>query len=115
MRQATQPVTKAPELVGLFTIDNAETPQLYVDIDRTQCEKLGVDMQDAFDTLEATWAPTTSTCSTSSAAPGRSTSADQKYRTDERYLKMLKVGNTLGKYGAAGGRGDGGRSPARSW
>ena len=96
-RQATQPETKAPELVGLFTIYSAQTPQLYVDIDRTQCEKLGVDMQDAFDTLQVymgtyyvnlfnkfgrTWQV--------------NLSADQKYRTDERYLKMLKVGNKLG-------------------
>jgi len=96
-RQATQPETKAPELVGLFTIYSAQTPQLYVDIDRTQCEKLGVDMQDAFDTLQVymgtyyvnlfnkfgrTWQV--------------NLSADQKYRTDERYLKMLKVRNTLG-------------------
>ena len=97
VRQATQPETKAPELVGLFTIYSAQTPQLYVDIDRTQCEKLGVDMQDAFDTLQVymgtyyvnlfnkfgrTWQV--------------NLSADQKYRTDERYLKMLKVRNTLG-------------------
>ncbi|MBV8228798.1 MAG: efflux RND transporter permease subunit, partial [Planctomycetaceae bacterium] len=96
-RQATQPETMAPELVGLFTIYSAQTPQLYVDIDRTQCEKLGVDMQDAFDTLQVymgtyyvnlfnkfgrTWQV--------------NLSADQKYRTDERYLKMLKVRNTLG-------------------
>ncbi|MBV8318775.1 MAG: efflux RND transporter permease subunit, partial [Planctomycetaceae bacterium] len=96
-RQATQPETKAPALVGLFTIYSAQTPQLYVDIDRTQCEKLGVDMQDAFDTLQVymgtyyvnlfnkfgrTWQV--------------NLSADQKYRTDERYLKMLKVRNTLG-------------------
>ena len=96
-RQATQPETKAPALVGVFTIYSAQTPQLYVDIDRTQCEKLGVDMQDVFDTLQVymgtyyvnlfnkfgrTWQV--------------NLSADQKYRTDERYLKLLKVSNTQG-------------------
>jgi multidrug efflux pump len=96
-RQATQPGTKTPALAGLFTIYSAQTPQLYVDIDRTQCEKLGVDMQDAFDTLQVymgtyyvnlfnkfgrTWQV--------------NLSADQKYRTDERYLKQLKVRNKLG-------------------
>jgi multidrug efflux pump len=96
-RQATQPGTKAPELVGLFTVFSAQTPQLYVDIDRTQCEKLGVDMQDAFDTLQVymgtyyvnlfnkfgrTWQV--------------NLSADQRYRTDARFLKLLKVRNKLG-------------------
>ena len=46
------PGRNAERLTGLFTIYSAQTPQLYVDIDRTQCEKLGVDMQDAFDTLQ---------------------------------------------------------------
>jgi multidrug efflux pump len=97
-RKATQPGTKAPALVGLFTIYSAQMPQLYVDIDRTQCEKLGVDMQNAFDTLQAymgtyyvnlfnkfgrTWQV--------------NLSADQKYRTDERYLKLLKVRNSVGE------------------
>ena len=96
-RQATQPETKAPTLVDVFTIYSAQTPQLYVDIDRTQCEKLGVDMQGVFDTLQVymgtyyvnlfnkfgrTWQV--------------NLSADQKYRTDERYLKLLKVSNKQG-------------------
>ena len=95
--QATQPETKAPTLVDVFTIYSAQTPQLYVDIDRTQCEKLGLDMQGVFDTLQVymgtyyvnlfnkfgrTWQV--------------NLSADQKYRTDERYLKLLKVSNKQG-------------------
>jgi multidrug efflux pump len=85
-------------VTGLFTIYSDRTPQLYVDIDRTQCEKLGVDLQNAFDTLQVymgtyyvnlfnkfgrTWQV--------------NLSADQKYRTDERYLKLLKVRNGLGR------------------
>lgn len=92
----SQPGQKAA-LTGLFTIYSAQTPQLYVDIDRTQCEKLGVDLQDAFDTLQVymgtyyvnlfnkfgrTWQV--------------NLSADQKYRTDEHFVKQLKVRNKLG-------------------
>ena len=95
--QATQPETKAPALVGVLTIYSAQSPQLYVDIDRTQCEKLGVDMQYVFDTLQVymgtyyvnlfnkfgrTWQV--------------NLSAEPKYRTDERYLKLLKVSNKQG-------------------
>ncbi len=95
--QATQPETKAPALVGVLTIYSAQSPQLYVDIDRTQCEKLGVDMQYVFDTLQVymgtyyvnlfnkfgrTWQV--------------KLSAEPKYRTDERYLKLLKVSNKQG-------------------
>jgi multidrug efflux pump len=68
-----------------------------VDIDRTQCEKLGVDMQDAFDTLQVylgtyyvnlfnkfgrTWQV--------------NLSAEQRYRTDEHFVKLLKVRNSVG-------------------
>jgi multidrug efflux pump len=96
-RKATGPGTNAPAVTGLFTIYSASNPQLYVDIDRTQCEKLGVDMQDAFDTLQVymgtyyvnlfnkfgrTWQV--------------NLSAEPKYRTDEHYVKMLKVRNKLG-------------------
>ena len=92
-----QPGGKAGGLTGLFSIYSAQTPQLFVDIDRTQCEKLGVDMQSAFDTLQVymgtyyvnlfnkfgrTWQV--------------NLSADPEYRTDERYLKQLKVRNKSG-------------------
>jgi multidrug efflux pump len=43
---------KNPKLVGLFSTFRAETPQLYVDIDRTKCESLGVKVQDVFATLQ---------------------------------------------------------------
>src|SRR5207302_6471563 len=56
LQQSTEEVIaeadKAKALAGLFTIYSAQIPQLFVHIDRTQCEKLGVDMQDAFDTLQ---------------------------------------------------------------
>jgi multidrug efflux pump len=96
-RKVTEPDSNVPAVVGLFTIYSNQEPQLYVDIDRTQCEKLGVELQDAFDTLQVymgtyyvnlfnkfgrTWQV--------------NLSADQRYRTDERYLRQLKVRNKLG-------------------
>src|SRR5262249_34509214 len=96
-RQARQAETKSPELVGLFTIYSAQTPQLYVDIDRTQCEKLGVDMQDAFDTLQVYVGTFYVNLFNKFGRPWQvNVSADPKYRTDESYLKQLKVRNKLG-------------------
>lgn len=41
-----------PDLLGVSTMFRAETPQVYLDIDRTKCESLGVAMKDAFDALQ---------------------------------------------------------------
>jgi multidrug efflux pump len=41
-----------PELVGLFTISSANTPQLYVDIDRTKSMQMGVPINSVFQTLQ---------------------------------------------------------------
>jgi multidrug efflux pump subunit AcrB len=43
---------KQPGLVGLFNGFQANTPQLYIDIDRTKCKSLGVPLNDVFDTLQ---------------------------------------------------------------
>jgi multidrug efflux pump len=41
-----------PGLRGLLSIFRANTPQLYVDIDRTKCKTMGVALSDVFDTLQ---------------------------------------------------------------
>jgi len=43
---------KNPRLEDLFTIYRANAPQIYLDINRTKCESLNVDVQDAFNTLQ---------------------------------------------------------------
>jgi multidrug efflux pump len=43
---------KDPRLEDLFTVYRANAPQVYLDIDRTKCESLKVDMQEAFNTLQ---------------------------------------------------------------
>jgi multidrug efflux pump len=41
-----------PGLVGLFNSFRSNTPQLYVDVDRTKCKTLGVNLNDVFNTLQ---------------------------------------------------------------
>ncbi|MBX7168669.1 MAG: multidrug efflux RND transporter permease subunit [Pirellulales bacterium] len=41
-----------PGLVGMFTAFRADTPQLYVDVDRTKCKSLGVPLGEVFNTLQ---------------------------------------------------------------
>ena len=41
-----------PGLIGLFNGFRANTPQLYVDIDRSKCKTLGISLQDVFTCLQ---------------------------------------------------------------
>jgi multidrug efflux pump len=41
-----------PGLTRLLSVFRANTPQLYVDIDRTKCKTMGVALSDVFDTLQ---------------------------------------------------------------
>jgi multidrug efflux pump len=41
-----------PGLLGVFSMFRANTPQLYVDIDRTKCKTMGVPLSDVFNTLQ---------------------------------------------------------------
>jgi multidrug efflux pump len=89
---------KDPHFAGLFTLYRAETPQLYVDIDRTKCQSLKVDVQDVFNTLQVymggyyvnlfnkfgrTWQV--------------NVLAEPRFRTQSAYLKELKVRNRRGE------------------
>lgn len=42
---------KQPGLVGLFNSFRSNTPQLYIDIDRTKCKSMGVPLNDVFTAL----------------------------------------------------------------
>jgi multidrug efflux pump len=85
-------------LVGLFSMYRANTPQLYVDVDRTKCESLGVNVQDVFNTLQVymggyyvnlfnkfgrTWQV--------------NVLADEAFRTQADEIKQLKVRNKQGQ------------------
>ena len=41
-----------PALAGMFSMFRANTPQLYVDIDRTKCLRMGVPLDDVFSALQ---------------------------------------------------------------
>jgi len=41
-----------PKLAGLFTQFRANTPQLFVDVDRTKCKSMKVSLKEVFDTLQ---------------------------------------------------------------
>jgi multidrug efflux pump len=43
---------KTPGLQGLYNSSRADTPWLYLDIDRTKCKVLGVEVSDVFSTLQ---------------------------------------------------------------
>jgi multidrug efflux pump len=43
---------KRPELEGLFSMFRADTPQLYINIDREKCKSMGVALNDVFNTLQ---------------------------------------------------------------
>ena len=86
-----------PGLVGLFNGFRAGTPQLYVDIDRTKVQTMGVALTDVFDALQAylgsyyvndfnrfgrTWQV--------------NVQADAPFRVDAETVKQLKVRNADG-------------------
>ncbi|NLE36494.1 MAG: transporter, partial [Pirellulaceae bacterium] len=91
-------VNADPRFIGAFTMFRADTPQFYLDIDRTKCESLGVAVQDVFDALQVymggyfvnlfndfgrTWQV--------------NVLAEQDFRTDVTELSQLKVRNKFGQ------------------
>jgi multidrug efflux pump len=51
-RKGNEEGSRQPGLVGLFSMFRANTPQLYVDVDRTKCKTLGVALSDVFNALQ---------------------------------------------------------------
>ncbi|HEY4261421.1 MAG TPA: efflux RND transporter permease subunit, partial [Schlesneria sp.] len=43
---------ETPGLVGLFNSFRANTPQLYIDVDRTKCKSMGIPLNDVFNALQ---------------------------------------------------------------
>ena len=84
-------------MVGVFTMFRADTPQIYLDIDRTKCESLGVPMDDVFNTLQVYMGGYFVNLFNKF---GRSWQvnvlAEEDYRTQVDKLSQLKVRNKLG-------------------
>ena len=83
---------------GLFTVYNANSPQLFADVDREKCLKAGVSLGDVFSTLEAYLG---SLYVNDFNLYGRTwqviVQADQDFRDDVEDVKRLKVRNLKGQ------------------
>jgi len=83
---------------GLFTVYNANSPQLFADVDREKCLKAGVSLGDVFSTLEAYLG---SLYVNDFNLFGRTwqviVQADQDFRDDVEDVKRLKVRNAKGQ------------------
>lgn len=87
-----------PGLVGLFNSFRANTPQLYVDIDRTKCKMLGLPLNEVFATLQIYLG---SMYVNDFNFAGRTwqvnVQADQRFRQDANQVGHLKVRNAQGE------------------
>jgi hydrophobic/amphiphilic exporter-1 (mainly G- bacteria), HAE1 family len=54
LRGVTVNANSQPELAGVFATFNADTPQIYLDIDRDKAQVLGVKISDIFNALQST-------------------------------------------------------------
>jgi multidrug efflux pump subunit AcrB len=86
-----------PSLSGLFTLFRSNTPQIYLDIDRTKVRALGVSITDVFNTLQVYMG---SLYTNNFNAFGRSwqvkLQAAGAHRTDVDQVGMLKTVNARG-------------------
>ncbi|MES2788057.1 MAG: efflux RND transporter permease subunit [Planctomycetota bacterium] len=89
---------KDPKFAGLFSMYRAESPQLYVDVDRTKCESLDVDINAVFNTLQVYMGGTYVNLFNKF---GRSWQVnllgEHRHRTDPKFLGQLKVRSKRGE------------------
>jgi multidrug efflux pump len=87
-----------PGLVGVFSMFRANTPQLFVDIDRTKCKTMNVPLSDVFNTLQTNLG---SFYVNDFNQFGRTwqvnLQADSRYRFRADDVKKLKVRNASGE------------------
>ncbi len=89
---------ESPDLAGLFTCLRADTPWIYLDIDRVKAKSLGVEVGDVFDALQIYMG---SLYVNNFNEFGRSwqvnVQADAKFRGDIADVMQIKVRNSLGQ------------------
>ena len=89
---------QTPGLQGLFNSSRANTPWLYLDIDRTKCMALGVPVSEVFNTLQVYLG---SYYVNNFNEFGRSwqvnVQADQRFRGDAQDIRQLQVRNNQGQ------------------
>ncbi len=92
------PVTKRPRLVGMTSVFRANVPQLFVDVNRTECMTKQVPVQELFSTLQIFLG---SLYVNDFNRFGRTwqviVQADATFRNMVEDVKRLKVRNSLGK------------------
>ena len=98
LQAATQALTKElkadPRVTEAFSMDRANAPQLYVDIDRVKCRQLGVALKDVFDTLQVYVGGTYVNQFTRFGRTWQvNVQADADFRKSADYIRNLKVKN----------------------
>lgn len=90
--------SKDRRFAALFSMYRAETPQLFVDVDRTKCESLEVDINSVFNTLQVYMGGAYVNLFNKF---GRSWQVnlmgEPRYRTHQEFLNQLKVRNKRGE------------------
>jgi hydrophobe/amphiphile efflux-1 (HAE1) family protein len=90
--------SKRPELAGVTTTFRPSTQQLFVDLDRSRAEVLGVPVQEAFQTMQAYFGSTIAgQFSQSSRVWWVMLQADAEYRADPRDFDKVFVRSRFGK------------------
>ena len=89
---------KQPGIVGMFNSFRSDTPQLYIDIDRTKCKSLGVPLNDAFQTLQVFLGGNyVNDFNLSGRTWQVNLQADSDFRMHAEDIRALKVRNVEGK------------------
>ena len=93
---------QTPGLTQVFSLFESSTPQLYLDIDRTKVQMLGINMADVFGALQTYLG---STYVNDFNLLGRifrvTAQADAGYRLDPKDVLKIRVRNGDGRHGAA--------------
>ena len=88
---------KTPGIQDLFEHSGANTPWLFLEIDRTQCMVLGVQVSDVFNTLQVYLGSYYVNNFNNYGRTGQvNIQADPKFRYDVQDIKLLQVKNNQG-------------------
>ena len=87
-----------PGLVGLFSAFRAETPQMYVDLDRERCKAMGIPLNEVFLTLQLYLGGYyTNDFNQFGRTWQVNLQADPRFRLSPEQVRQLKVRNTKGE------------------
>ncbi len=89
---------KGPGLVGVFSLFRANTPQLYIDIDREKCKSMGVPLSEVFGALQTYLGATYVNDFNEFGRTWQvNAMADEEYRVEAKDVRRLKVRNQRGQ------------------